>query len=115
MNRFVVSVMLVLLVIMCGLPAAVTSREAANPDYTCLVDSAPGVERATGESFIEVRGRFTTVPLGLECRYVTESGDTLVVGPGWLPTAFAGIALAAFAALVVITAARPRHVAGRPD
>jgi hypothetical protein len=39
-----------------------------------------------------VRARITPFPLELECTFIRQSGEEIVVGPGWLLTLFAGTA-----------------------
>lgn len=102
MTRQAHAALVVWLLLLTGLfavPVAGALYQARDPEYTCLVDrQAPP---SNGDDYEwSARGRITPFPLGLECTFTRQSGEEVVVGPGWLLTLFAGTAGAFSAASI---------------
>ncbi|MBO0984662.1 hypothetical protein [Rathayibacter sp. SD072] len=94
MTRSAHAALVVWLLLLTGLfavPVAGSLYQARDPEYTCLVDRQAPPASGVDEGWI-VRGRITPFPLGLECTFLSSSGEEIVLGPGWLLTLFAGSA-----------------------
>ncbi|QHC61132.1 hypothetical protein [Rathayibacter sp. VKM Ac-2760] len=95
-----------------AVPVAGGLYEARAPEYTCLFDRQ--VPPANGVDYEwNVQARITPFPLGLECTYIRQSGEEIVVGPGWLLTFFAMTA-AAFGLASATAMAWPAPRASNP-
>lgn len=94
---------LLLLTGLFALPVAGALYEARQAEGSCLVDGPQPPSNGVDFEW-DVRARISPFPLGLECTFIRSSGEQIVIGPGWLLTAFAGAAgifgLATVAALV---------------
>ncbi|MCJ1688600.1 hypothetical protein [Rathayibacter sp. VKM Ac-2927] len=101
--RAALVIWLLLLTVLFALPVPATLLAARDGEYTCLVDRQKPPSNGVDYEWA-VRARITLFPLGLECTFIRESGEEVVMGPGWLLTVFAGMAgtfgIASVAAMV---------------
>lgn len=95
------TVVLLALALVCGLPVLAAAYEARSPDYQCAISQylPAGAELERGAA-----GEFRVWPVGLECRYFDASGASLTVSPGWFLTVLTAASLAALLAAVAIPA-----------
>ena len=91
------TVILIAVALLCGIPVAAAAYQAGAPDYQCAISQhiPDGAVRELGAS-----GTFSVWPIGLECRYFDATGSDLVVSPGWFAT---GLGIGSLTALVVLT------------
>lgn len=94
-----VTVVLVAIVLLCGVPVLATAYEARSPDYQCAISQAlpAGAELMRGAI-----GSLTLWPFGLECRYFDSTGQLLIVPPRWFVTGLATASFTAFVAAVAL-------------
>jgi len=95
------TVILILVALLCGVPVAAAAYEARAPGYQCAI-----FQQVPAEAVLErgATGTFSVWPVGLECRYVSADGTELIVSPGWFTTGLAFGGLMALLGLFVLTA-----------
>ena len=95
------TVILILVTVLCGVPVAAAAYEARAPGYQCAIS-----QQVPAEAVLELgaTGTFSVWPVGLECRYVSADGTELIVSPGWFTTGLAIGGLMALLGLSVLTA-----------
>ena len=92
------TVILIAVALLCGVPVAAAAYQARVPDYQCAISQQipDGAVRELGAS-----GTFSVWPVGLECRYLDATGSELIVSPGWFAT---GLGIGSLTALVALAA-----------
>ena len=91
------TVILIAVALLCGIPVAAAAYQAGAPDYQCAISQhiPDGAVRELGAS-----GTFSVWPVGLECRYFDATGSEFVVSPGFFAT---GLGIGSLTALVALT------------